>query len=354
MSDRRGGKRDRGGGHGGAQKKHKGWAASHAKDPSAKAIPNDSWGMLLTCQGGRDRRAVDEARVLFEEAYARMGKSDLLHSSQTTKGDDGGGGGGEEAGAAAAKPSVDALLAAEVAEIKDVKKALFRWHDTGVPNTIYVNFPAGDGLPSPSEVAANVVDHVRSTKQLPARFLVKMLPIEATCFVGIDEIKKLAGKFLPQHFAADAAEGSSFAVEMERRACSNLDHMEIVDAFAKAVPCPPFKVNLREPDRTILVQLVRNVCAVAVAPRYKELFRYNLRVAAEPEDKEDKDKEGKDKEKKDEEGKDKDGKDKDDEQQEGGEGGGKAEADAEADAGEKAEAGAAPEGEGGKEKENGE
>jgi hypothetical protein len=37
------------------------------KDPSAKAIPPDAWGMLLTCQGNKDKRAVDEARLLFEE-----------------------------------------------------------------------------------------------------------------------------------------------------------------------------------------------------------------------------------------------------------------------------------------------
>lgn len=39
----------------------------HPKDPSSKAVPPDTWGMLLTAQGGRDKRAVDEARVLFEE-----------------------------------------------------------------------------------------------------------------------------------------------------------------------------------------------------------------------------------------------------------------------------------------------
>lgn len=41
------------------------------KDPSQKAIPANTWGMLLTCEGGRDKRAVDEARVLFEEVRAR-------------------------------------------------------------------------------------------------------------------------------------------------------------------------------------------------------------------------------------------------------------------------------------------
>jgi hypothetical protein len=50
---------------------------------------------------------------------------------------EGGGGGGGK--------SVDALLAAEVAELKDFKKFAFRWHETGVNNTIFVAFPTGEG-----------------------------------------------------------------------------------------------------------------------------------------------------------------------------------------------------------------
>jgi len=70
---------------------------------------------------------------------------------------------------------------------------------------------------------------------------------------------------------------------VERRSFSGFDHLDIIDAFAKAVPAP-HKVNLKQPDKTILVQLIRNVCAVAVAPQYKELCKYNVRVAAEPEE----------------------------------------------------------------------
>jgi hypothetical protein len=71
----------------------------------------------------------------------------------------------------------------------------------------------------------------------------------------------------------------TFGVDVERRSCSNFEVKDIIDAFAKAVP-PPHKVHLGRPDRTILVQLVRNVCAVAVAPRYKELCKYNVQVSS--------------------------------------------------------------------------
>ena len=55
-------------------------------------------------------------------------------------------------------------------------------------------------------------------------------------------------------------------------------------AFAEAVPAPPYKVNLDKPDKTILVQLVRNVCAVSVVEQYKELCKFNVRKAVESEE----------------------------------------------------------------------
>jgi tRNA(Ser,Leu) C12 N-acetylase TAN1 len=256
--------------------------------------------MLLTCAADRGRRAVDEARVLFEESFERMGKSHVLSAgaggaaggnggaSNPAGGDAAAAGAAATATAAAAPKSVEAMLAAEVAELRDAgKKAAFRWHDTGVNNTIFVIFPRGGAAPRPSEVAADVVAHVKATKALPARFLLKVLPVEASSFVGVDEISKLAQSYLPERFAALAAangtESVTFAVEVERRACAGADARAVIDAVAKAVPAP-HKVNLGKPDVTVIAQLVRNVCALSVAPRYKALCKYNVRVASEPED----------------------------------------------------------------------
>jgi hypothetical protein len=107
--------------------------------------------MLLTCQFNKDKRAVDEARLLFEEAYARMGKSDVLAATRTAGSQKepakpaGGASGGEGGGGS---KSVEAMLAAEVAELREPRPALFPWHATGVPNTIFVIFPRGEGEPA--------------------------------------------------------------------------------------------------------------------------------------------------------------------------------------------------------------
>lgn len=51
-------------------------------------------------------------------------------------------------GAAASKPaSIDALLAAEVAELKSKKAHAFKWHDTGVKSTVFIECVKDSGEP---------------------------------------------------------------------------------------------------------------------------------------------------------------------------------------------------------------
>jgi hypothetical protein len=57
----------------------------------------------------------------------------------------GGGGGGGESDSKKSGQSIDALLAAEVADLKDRKKQRFKWHDTGIKGTVFVEFPEDEG-----------------------------------------------------------------------------------------------------------------------------------------------------------------------------------------------------------------
>lgn len=45
---------------------------------------------------------------------------------------------------------------------------------------------------------------------------------------------------------------------------------------------PPHKADLSSPDLTILVQVVKDACAIGVAARYRDLSKYNLRELCNP------------------------------------------------------------------------
>lgn len=81
--------------------------------------------------------------------------------------------------------------------------------------------------------------------------------------------------------AGDGDPAFTFAVEFEHRANNSIKRKEAIDAFAEPIAKPPHKVALEKPQKTVLLQLIKGVCGVAVVPRYKELCRLNMHKAAE-------------------------------------------------------------------------
>ncbi|KAA0051241.1 THUMP domain-containing protein 1-like protein [Cucumis melo var. makuwa] len=67
-----------------------------------------------------------------------------------------------------------------------------------------------------------------------------------------------------------------FAVLYEARANTGIDRATIINTVAKAVP-EPHKVDLNNPEKTIVVEIVKTICLIGVVEKYKEFSKYNLR-----------------------------------------------------------------------------
>jgi hypothetical protein len=50
------------------------------------------------------------------------------------------------------------------------------------------------------------------------------------------------------------------------------------------VPTPPYTVNLTAPNKTILVNVVKGTCGMAVVDEYRELARFNIAWLTAPEE----------------------------------------------------------------------
>ncbi|XP_076904340.1 uncharacterized protein LOC143559742 [Bidens hawaiensis] len=108
-----------------------------------------------------------------------------------------------------------------------------------------------------------------------SRFILRVLPIELPCYASEEEISRAIKPLIAQYFPIDPQTPYKFAVLCEVRANSGLDRMIIINVVAKSVP-EPHKVDLTNPDRTIVVQIAKTVCCIGVE-KYKELAKYNLR-----------------------------------------------------------------------------
>ncbi|EFJ34510.1 hypothetical protein SELMODRAFT_405908 [Selaginella moellendorffii] len=251
------------------------------------SIPIGRQGFLITCDGGRERQCSRECINLLERYFEDLGGVISVAEDENAE--------GEQAAAKssdASEKNFDELLKEEIVELRDKKnddwkiQARFVSSETGCNGVVFIEMvKASIG---PVELAESIVRMVASTKKSRTRFCMKLLPMEVTCYASAEEVKIAAQPLILKHFPAEAAEGTKFAVVYEARANTGLDRMTLIDAVAQLVP-KPHSVDLKAPQKTIIVQVAKTTCGIGVLSGYKELAKYNLRqLVLPPEDEEQK------------------------------------------------------------------
>ncbi|XP_073271870.1 uncharacterized protein [Primulina huaijiensis] len=174
------------------------------------------------------------------------------------------------------KKSVDQLIEAELAELGDKGKRRFSKLDPGCNGVVFIQMRKRDGDPSPKDIIQHMMTSLASTRKHMSRFLLRVLPIEITCYASDEEIRRAIKPLVDKYFPQETQTPLKFAVLYEARANTGIDRAKIIGAVAQSVP-PPHKVDLGSPNLSIVVQIVKTVCLIGVAERYKELAKYNVR-----------------------------------------------------------------------------
>lgn len=172
--------------------------------------------------------------------------------------------------------SIDKLIDAELAELVDKSKRRFSYLDSGCNGVVFVHMNKKDGDPNPKEIVQHMMSSLALTKKHVSRFILRVLPVEATCYASEEEIEKAIKPLITKYLPAESDTPKKFAVLYEARANTGINRMKIIDTVAKSVPSP-HKVDLSNPEVNIVVQIVKTVCLLGVVDKYKELAKYNLR-----------------------------------------------------------------------------
>ncbi|KAJ4972258.1 hypothetical protein NE237_005357 [Protea cynaroides] len=177
--------------------------------------------------------------------------------------------------------SIDKLIEAELEELGDRNKRRFVSLDSGCNGIIFIQMHKRAGNPSPKEIVQHMMTSAASTRKHMSRFILRVLPVEVTCYASEEEISKEIKPLIAKYFPAEAPTPQKFAVLYDARANTGIDRMSIINSVAKSVP-GPHKVDLNNPDKTIIVQVVKTICLIGVVEKYKELSKYNLRQLTSP------------------------------------------------------------------------
>ncbi|KAL7202615.1 hypothetical protein ACSBR1_034143 [Camellia fascicularis] len=149
------------------------------------------------------------------------------------------------------------IIEAELEELTDRSKRHFNNLDSGCNGVVFVQMRKKDGDPSLKDI-------------------VHLEECYLSNYASEDEITRAIQPLISQYFPVETQTALKFAVLYEARANAGVDRMKIINAVAKSVPAP-HKVDLNNPDKNIVVHIVKTMCLMGVVEKYKELAKYNLR-----------------------------------------------------------------------------
>ena len=69
--------------------------------------------------------------------------------------------------------------------------------------------PLCPGCPTPEEVGLEIAQHVKMTRSLPARYLMRLLPVSLTCFASAEELAGITATMVETYFGTGAGHFTS-------------------------------------------------------------------------------------------------------------------------------------------------
>ncbi|KAJ0260852.1 Uncharacterized protein HA466_0040910 [Hirschfeldia incana] len=172
--------------------------------------------------------------------------------------------------------SIDKLIDAELKELGDKSKRRFMKLDPGCNGIAFIQMKRRDGDPSPKDIVQHGLTSAAATKKHMSRFILRLVPIEVSCYPSEEEISRAIKPLVEQYFPVETDNPRKFAVLYGSRANTGVDRMKVINTVAKSIPAP-HKVDLSNPEMSIVVEIVKTVCLIGVVEKYKELAKYNLR-----------------------------------------------------------------------------
>ncbi|XP_075035827.1 THUMP domain-containing protein 1 [Mixophyes fleayi] len=241
------------------------YVGSAKRHKSCKQLEVGMQGILITCNMN-ERKCVGEAYSLLNEygdhlygAEKLCEKNDKESGSEDEEDDD----------------DIEAALKKEVDQIRSsTEKNLRRFQsvESGANNVIFIRTLNVD----PEKLVHHIIKDLYTTKKKKSRVIFRMLPVTGTCKAFPEDLKKYAETFFQPWFKAPNK--GSFQVVYKARNNHHMNRDEVIKDLAGVVVSQNSenKVDLSNPEYTIVVEIIKNVCCLSVVKDYTLFRKYNL------------------------------------------------------------------------------
>nr|XP_040043445.1 THUMP domain-containing protein 1 [Gasterosteus aculeatus aculeatus] len=218
-------------------------------------------GILITCNMNERKCTAEAFNLLNEYADELLGPEKLQDNNAS---------GSEEE-----EEDVDVALKKEVAQLKTSgakQERRFQSLDSGANNVIFIKT---QNLES-DKLVHHILSDLQSTKKKKSRVILRMLPVTGTCKAFEEDILKYLTTFLEPWFKTPNC--ATYQIAFKARNSSHNKREEIIKSVAALVGKlnPKNKVDLTNPELTIIVEVIKAVCCVSVVKDYALFRKYNV------------------------------------------------------------------------------
>ncbi|XP_005064542.1 THUMP domain-containing protein 1 [Mesocricetus auratus] len=219
-------------------------------------------GILITCNMN-ERKCVEEAYSLLNEYGDDMyGPEKFIDKDQQQSGSEG-------------EDDVEAALKKEVGDIKastEMRLRRFQSMESGANNVVFIRTLGIE----PEKLVHHILQDMYKTKKKKTRVILRMLPISGTCKAFLEDMKKYAETFLEPWFKAPNK--GTFQIVYKSRNNSHMNREEVIKELAGIVGSlnSENKVDLTNPEYTVVVEIIKAVCCLSVVKDYVLFRKYNL------------------------------------------------------------------------------
>ncbi|XP_055685833.1 THUMP domain-containing protein 1 homolog [Lutzomyia longipalpis] len=147
----------------------------------------------------------------------------------------------------------------------------FNVADTGVTNCVFI----ATSLDDPVGLGVKIARDIAATKVQRTKFLLRLIPVEVVCRANLRSITDAVGSLCDKYVLQ---EPKTFSVVFNRRYNNAISRDDVIKEVADVVTSKNSgnKVNLTEPEISVVVEIIKGMCCISVLPDYLKLKKYNL------------------------------------------------------------------------------
>ncbi|KAM4751458.1 THUMP domain-containing protein 1 [Anableps anableps] len=222
-------------------------------------------GILITCNMNERKCTAEAFNLLNEYADELYGPEKLQDNKRSSSSEE------EEA----EEEDVDVALKKEVAQLQlsaGKWEKRFQALESGANNVIFIRTQNLE----PDKLVHHILSDLHSTKKKKSRVILRMLPVTGTCKAFQEDMLKYLTTFLEPWFKTPNS--ATYQIAFKARNSSHNKREEIIKSIAGLVGKlnPKNKVDLTNPELTIIVEVIKAVCCVSVARDYTLYRKYNV------------------------------------------------------------------------------